>query len=299
VTSRIHKARIPVDAGERIVFSEDQWKRIERAYGHKLPKAIRAGILLATEALRLIGGMERTAPALEKMIAKTKSLKDAARSLLKEVGWPVKEDAAWKSFEAMTEGAATAVKEFPNVHLQFLMVVDSLFAGCNLMLRNWESDGGLREGWAWDAWVQSISEVMQHHGLPGAARKDFRKRKANQVESQFVRLIDKLQEHMPEELRRHTQSLDSLAQAIYRARKSNWWPELLPPNIRKEFESFLESPEEQAAGHQKFRQKPSMDPNNFVERHPGLFVRAEIIALEEHEEEGQDQEKVEPKSQDG
>jgi hypothetical protein len=57
--TRARKARIPVNAEKRIIFSEAQWKRIEQAYGHSLPQPIRAGILLATEALRLVGSAER------------------------------------------------------------------------------------------------------------------------------------------------------------------------------------------------------------------------------------------------
>jgi hypothetical protein len=230
MTSRAGKARIPGQAGKRIIFNDDQWSRIEKAYGHELPEPVRAFILLATEALRLVGSAELNAPALKKIIAKTKNLKRAAQSLLEETGRPMEEDAAWRSFEAATEETATVVKEFPNDHLQFLIVVNSLIGGCNLMLCKWASDGGLREGRMWDAWVQGISERMQHQELPHAARKDVDKRDSSQVNSEFVLLIDELQKHIPKNLCHHTQSIDALAQAIYRARKSNWWPELVPLN---------------------------------------------------------------------
>ena len=71
MTSRIRKARIPSNAGKRIIFSEDQWALIEKAYGYQLPEPVRAFILLATEALRLVGSAELSAPALNKIIAKT------------------------------------------------------------------------------------------------------------------------------------------------------------------------------------------------------------------------------------
>ena len=228
MTSRVGRARIPSgNAGKRIIFSEDQWALMEKAYGHQLPEPVRAFILLATEVLRLVGSAELNAPALKKMIAKTRDLRDAAQSLLKEADLPVEE--GWNSFEAMTEDTATAVKEFPNHHLQFLIVVNCIIAGCNLMLRDWESDRGLHEGRTWDAWVQSISEKMQYHGLPNAARKDSDKRDSDRENSQFVLLIEELQKHIPEVLRRHDQSPNALAQAIYRARNSNWWPDLVPP----------------------------------------------------------------------
>lgn len=296
MTSRVGKARIPSNAGKRIIFSEDQWALMEKAYGYQLPEPVRAFILLATEALRLVGSAELSAPALKKMIAKTRNLRDAARSLLEETDRPVKEDAAWKSFEAMTEETATVVKEFPNDHVQFLLVVNSVFEGCNLMLRDWASDRGLREGKMWDAWVQGISERMQYHGFPHAARKDVDKRDSSQVNSQFVLLINELQKHIPKKLCHHTQSIDALAQAIYRARKSNWWPELVPLN-EEEAASLVESREEQTERYRRFRQKLAMDPN-WVERRPGSFVRAEFAGLEEQGEEGQDEQR-ELKPRDG
>ena len=79
--------------------------------------------------------MERSAPDLEKMKAKTKKLRDAAQTLLKEAGRPANEIAGSTSLETLTEALATAVKKCPNDDLQFLMIVRSVLTGCNLMLR--------------------------------------------------------------------------------------------------------------------------------------------------------------------
>ena len=78
------------------------------------------------------------------------------------------------------------------------------------------------------------------------ARKDTRD--PDEVNSPFVWLIDELQECLPEELRRHDHSRDGLAAAIHRARKSNWWPVLLPPSIRAKYASLLESPQQGRRG---------------------------------------------------
>jgi hypothetical protein len=241
MTSRIQRARIPTKSVQNIAFSEDDWKRIEKAYGHSLPSKIRTHITIATEALRVVSAAERHGPALEKIRAKTKKLRIAAMSLLHETGLLVNDNSACTSFEALAEALNTTVKECLNDHLQFMLVVRSVVSACDLMLRKCEEDEGLQEGWMWDAWVQAISELMQHHKLPSAARKDRLLRKPNQLDSQFVRLIKELQERMPEELQRHTYD-DALPQAIYRARKSNWWPKLLPPELRERFATDLESP---------------------------------------------------------
>ena len=296
MTSRVRKARIPVSTGKQITLTEDEWKRIEQAYGHSLSSAIRARILLATEALRLVGNAEMNAPPLKKLIEKTKSLRDAAQSLLQEVSPPVKEEAVWSSFEAIADDMATAIKEFPNDELQFLMMVYSLSAGCNLMLQTWESDSGLREGQMWDAWVQGIGELMQHHGLPGAARKDSDKRDANEVNSQFVWLIKELQKHVPNELRRHVSS-DALPQAIHRARKSNWWPDLLPKNLTDDERAFIEAPEARAKRYKTFTDMLASDPN-WIQRSPGSFIRVEMARLIKQAEEEKTA-KVEAKSRDG
>ena len=297
MTSRVGKARIPGKAQE-IVLSEDQWKSIEQAYGHSLSLLIRVKILVATGALSVMENMELNAPAQKTIKAKTENLRQAAQSLLQEVGHEVKEeDAARTSFVALTEALTTAVKEFPNDHLQFLMMVHSIATGCNLMLRTWESDEGLREGSIWDAWVQTIGKIVGHDKLPSAAWKDRVIRKPDQLVSQFVRLIDALQELVPKELRRHTQSLDALAGAIHRARNSNWLPDLLPKNLTDDERAFIEAPEERAKRYKTFTDMLASDPN-WIQRSPGSFISVEIARLIEQAEEKKTAE-VEAKSRDG
>jgi hypothetical protein len=271
MTSRKRKARLPGSEAKEIVFTQDDWKNIEQAYGHDLPLEAREYIRFVTNAASVVGNVERTAPALEEIKAKTKTLSDAAESLLKEAGWPSTEIDT--SFETLTDELAKAVKEHENDHYQFLLMVYAMLAGCNLMLSAWETDSGLREGWIWDAWVQGISEMLEHHGRRSAARKDSRKRRSHEVSSSFVMLIDALQKKLPEELQRHKilKTTDALEQAINRARKSNRWPMLLPPSIRAKYASFLESPQERAERYEKFKQVLKAAPG-WVKRRPGSFV---------------------------
>lgn len=279
MTSRVRKARIPGLAGERVIFSADQWALIEKVYGYSLPPEIRDRIIIATDALRVVSAAEQHAPALNKIRAKTKKLRNAAKSFLQETGHLVNENASCASFEELADALNTVVKECPNDHLQFMLVVKAMLSACDLMLRKCESDEGLREGWIWDAWVQSISECMKHHGLPSAARTDSDKRNSEKVNSKFVWLIKELQKHIPIELRRHhNQSLNALAKAIQRARKSNWWLKLLPPEIREKFAADLEAPEERAKRYASFKQTLRTSPD-WVELSPGQFERVEMIKL--------------------
>jgi hypothetical protein len=153
-------------------------------------------------------------------------------------------------------------------------MVQSLATACDLMLGTWELDEGLSEGYIWNAWVQGISELMEHHGLPSAARKDSDKRRDPDIVSPFVSLIKEFQKHIPERLRRHDHSPAALEQAIYRARKRNWWPVLLPTNIREKHAAWLESVEQRVERYEAFKRGLRADPN-WVERHPGSFVRAD------------------------
>jgi hypothetical protein len=188
-------------------------------------------------------------------------------------------EAACTSLETLTEALATVVQENPNQDdLQFLLLVYSVRAGCNLMLRAWERDSGLREGFAWDIWVDFIAGVVEYYGLPSSVRKDSDKRDPDLVNSQFVLLIKKLQEHLPEELRRHNQSNEALEQAIHRARKSDRWTDLVPQRIREKFAEFLETPEQRAERFDKFKQDLRNDPD-WIEMRPGSFKRIEIVRL--------------------
>jgi hypothetical protein len=276
MTSRVGKAPIPGHAGEPLIFTEEQWALIEKAYGHSLAPEIRNHIVIATDALRLVSASELHAPSLDKMRKKAKTLRKDARSLLQEAGHLVNESSTHVSFEVLASALNTAMKEYPNEHPQFLLVVKSTLSACDVMLRHWESDGVLHDGWIWDAWVQSINMLMQYHGLPSTARTDTRDMK--KVNSEFVWLINELQEHLPRSLRRHDHSTDALAKAIQRARKSNWWPKLIPPYLREKFAPDLESFEERVKRYALFEEKLKTSPG-WVEVRPGRFERVEMVEL--------------------
>ena len=273
MTNRVEKVRIPSYAGEPLIFSEEQWALTEEAYGRSLSPEVRDHIVIATDALRLVSAAERRAPSLDKMRTKTEKLKNDAKSLLREVGHLDNEKCVCESFEELVDALNTVVKECSNEDLQFLLVVKSMLSACNLILRRSESDGGLREGRMWDAWVQSINELMQYYGLPDTVRTNSRDK-----DSEFVRMINELQKHIPKELRRHDHSTDALAKAIQRARKSNWWLKLIPPEIRDKFAIDLESQDERANRYASFQQMLRTLPG-WVEVSPGQFERVEMVEL--------------------
>ena len=72
-----------------------------------------------------------------------------------------------------------------------------------------------KEGEAWGAWVRGLTAICEEHHLPTEARQDPDARFAP---SPFVAFVEKLQEFLPPQLRRHTHSLLALASAINSAR---------------------------------------------------------------------------------
>jgi hypothetical protein len=75
MTRRIKRARLPASGGKEIVFTQDDWKRIEQAYGHDLPLEVREYIRFVTYALSVVGNVERNAPALEKLKSQNEKAK--------------------------------------------------------------------------------------------------------------------------------------------------------------------------------------------------------------------------------
>ena len=211
--------------------------------------------------------MEKGGASLEKLSTKTKKLKNDAKSLLQEAGQLVNENSVTASFEDLASNLNILVKEYPYEHVQFLMVIDLALRACNLMLQKWDLDGGLHEGRMWDAWVQSINMLMQHHDLPSTVRIDTR---AKEVNSKFVLLIEELQKHIPQELRRHDHSSGALAKAIQRARKTNWWLGLIPSGLREKFALDLELTDERANRYARFKHRLRSLPG-WVETSTGRF----------------------------
>jgi hypothetical protein len=109
MTRRTRKARFPATSeSKEIVLNEDDWKRIEQAYGHALPLDLREHIRFVTNALSIVANAEQSAPALEKVKANTMKLRDAAQ-FLKQAGHSVRGLGGYTSLEDLTESVAIAI----------------------------------------------------------------------------------------------------------------------------------------------------------------------------------------------
>jgi hypothetical protein len=141
------------------------------------------------------------------------------------------------SIESLTEALATVVKELSRRSTIF---TDGRLCTYGLQFKAPRLGNGWRVARRINMGrlVQSIGELTRHYGLPTGTRRDYETRHADEENSQFVLLIKELQKHLPKGPRRHDHSIDApasrssidaLAQAIYRARKSNGWPGYFSP----------------------------------------------------------------------
>jgi hypothetical protein len=77
-------------------------------------------------------------------------------------------------------------------------------------------DPGFREGESWNNMILSIRKLFERHGLPTGASQETDRA----TSSKFVMFVRALQNHFPEDLRRHDDAVDAtLAKAINRLGK--------------------------------------------------------------------------------
>ena len=113
MTSRMPKARIPKAGKKEFVLGEEDWKRIEVAYGQGLSAEVREHILFVTSALLTVGPTELHAPALKSMIKQTTTLEKVAEKLLEMGGWPVKKIPTFSTLQTISERITALVNETP------------------------------------------------------------------------------------------------------------------------------------------------------------------------------------------
>lgn len=225
---RIHEGNFP---SEKIkMLSDEEWSAVEQAYGQPLPPRARALIHISTLALSMFAASEgKTLPV--------SSAKDQLKRLKKEVlraktrlpsfsptidfeqtEWSVKQ--IHKKFFAGSIGKYSheAQAIFPILELSLNALLASIEFANQQMSR--PDYGRAPEGYAWETWIQDLTQIARMFGLPYQIRKDWDKQ-AELSPSPFVKLVMELQKHLPTTLRRHygNGALPALTQAIYRTRK--------------------------------------------------------------------------------
>jgi hypothetical protein len=191
------------------LISDEDWPKIEEAYGHKLSAAIKLEVLRVTTLFVMFEPFERAALPLAETKKRVQLVKGSVGKLFSDL------------FSGPSDDATTFADELIDRHLNGSLreVLLSLPAACNSALAEMESSPSHREGAAWDQWIRGLTTILDAAGLPTAASKGRGKSKSDSPSS-FVSFVRKLQNCVPDEARRHeTPSLDGLATAINRARK--------------------------------------------------------------------------------
>jgi hypothetical protein len=205
----------------QLVISDDDWRRIEAAYGRPLPAEVREQIRDATLSFLMFVEGEQAAQPVSVARAHVERVKKAAAKLC-HVVVENPQDSAWdaRNYANRLIGqnfndAGKSVRDLPR-WLGTLMV--SLGAACNHALTQLDDPGrqGRRKGDTWENWARKLAAILAANGLPTQVRKDTDKN-IHRKPSPFVHFIRELQSCVPEESRRGTHSDNALSEAISRA----------------------------------------------------------------------------------
>jgi hypothetical protein len=188
-------------------ISDEDWPKIEEAYGHKPSTAIKREILRATTSFVMFEPFERAALPLAEAKRRVQSVKDSAGKLFGDL------------FSGPSDDATTFADKLIDLHFKgsLRQVLLSYAAACNSVLAQMESSSSHREGAAWDQWIRDLTTILDAARLPTTASKGRGKSKSDSPSS-FVSFVLELQNCVQDKARRHT-TPDSLATAINRARK--------------------------------------------------------------------------------
>jgi hypothetical protein len=213
--------------GKPIVFSVDGRAAIEAKYGHKLTSEQWEQITDVTSILATFIPGITGATRLRAVLSKLLKLEAAAKSLRSEFneipdrGNFTPQEIYWAFFARR--------RHCPQPGEEFLFLEEILGAVIKFseyarqqiekpdprLPSSWLA---FSEGEVWNIWVNAVTKIMKQSGLPYQVRKDSDKNK-KESPSPFVTLIKELQNRLPKECRKFTQSDDdALAQRIYRAR---------------------------------------------------------------------------------
>jgi hypothetical protein len=247
--------KLPVASAERrkVTISEDDWKRIERAYGLKLsPEARRdihektqdfvdhaafeqnaepasdardriSHIATAADSLRAaLNGGDRDADVraltlIKKYLRAIKQLDDGARAGALNGVADNNTYVGDNTGDVMTENANEGINTDDTLRAISRDMMLLIFASQDALRElNSSTDGGLKIGEAWDRWVNELGAIAKARGLPAGVRKDIDKQHRN---SPFVELVWELRHSVPKEYRR-AHSRGAVAVAITLARRN-------------------------------------------------------------------------------
>lgn len=240
MVKRIPKLPIATVSGRpQLLLSNDDWQRIEKAYGSPLRVEVREQIVEATRTFLISGEAEVIARPLAEASQRLAEIRKAAIQLRNVLindapndEWDSRHHAhhlinRFLNFGAIKDRDRGALPDTNPLDkpsdkaavVDFRQVVPaemgSLIAACDQALKQLEKKPGSTKGDAWDQWICRLTAIAKEYRLPNGARKIS----IDENPSQFVAMIWELQTFVPKNYLRTEWSPIALTEAITRARR--------------------------------------------------------------------------------
>jgi hypothetical protein len=218
--------RITVCAVKPFSLSDENWQKVDAAYGQSIPSEARSQIELATTAFLRVANAEKNTGLMDDALRRASHLRECASQLIDAIGdRPIGDvirgyvdealaDEYWRL--KVTKKFAKHLPTHPYVSWVSLELGRFMNA-CDNMIDLAPRYDFWADGGAWKRWIRRLSTIFDAHGLQTGARKDTTKNKANKA-SPFVEFVYSLQELLPSEYIRSQHSRGALATAIGKAR---------------------------------------------------------------------------------
>jgi hypothetical protein len=224
--------RLPVASAERIkvTVTDNDWQRIEKAYGQKLSPKARRDIHEKTQEFVDRAEFEQNAEPVSDARDRITTILGAASSLRSAIDSGIRDadihayrlikKHLWKQSDAEKQKEGDAIKRRRRKKDDPLRNISSglrplIFASKDA-LGELDEDQGFSKGEAWERWIVRLISIAEKHGLPWRVRKDSDKQSRS---SPFVELVWELQQSVPKAHRRYSRG--ALAGAIVGARRQN------------------------------------------------------------------------------
>ena len=225
--------RITFPAVQPIDLSDENWKTLEKAYGHPISQQVRAQMKVVTARFLQFAVAEDTG-LMEDAVQRVTRLRDCALSLINAIDAQPITDVT-RDYADETLGMnyarlnghklckALRVRTVPLATHKYVREIyadlERFVNACNGTLKEFD-DVSQNYYWptggAWEVWIWDLTRILEAQHLRTGARKDTAPR-----DSPFVALVYKLQTFLPKRHTRAQHSEGALATAITKARRAS------------------------------------------------------------------------------
>jgi len=195
------------------------WPHLTTCLGRTIPKDLQSEIREVTLNYMAASWLERNAVSAESAEAVLKKVRSAAIDLRRKIpALGSAADGKWYArhllWNELVDRKALAKFPFVEPIKPIEDALDHLIAAAERSLGQLsDPDYTLSEGDAWKVWIRRLVGLLESRGIAATARHHTDER-----QSPFVLFVSSLHASLPQEFRRHTQSLEALSRAISRAR---------------------------------------------------------------------------------